>query len=83
MIRGPLSFAYSQLMRMRRAAYERNVFSVKKTGCPVISVGNITVGGTGKNACHLSFVVVAFREEYKIRCCLSGLPRSLLWRGVC
>ena len=35
-------------MRMRRAAYERDIFPVRKTGCPVISVGNITAGGTGK-----------------------------------
>ncbi|MHC4294193.1 MAG: tetraacyldisaccharide 4'-kinase [Planctomycetota bacterium] len=44
----PVGCAYSLAMRLRRAMYRRGVFKVAQTDVPVISVGNITTGGTGK-----------------------------------
>jgi tetraacyldisaccharide 4'-kinase len=44
----PLSLAYGQLMRLRAALYERGILEQKRLNRPVISVGNLTVGGTGK-----------------------------------
>lgn len=44
----PFSALYSLATRLRLAAYRRHLFSVTKLDAPVISVGNITTGGTGK-----------------------------------
>src|ERR1041385_1700476 len=44
----PLTIAYRLAVRLRLAAYRRHLFSVSKLNVPVISVGNITTGGTGK-----------------------------------
>ena len=44
----PLSGLYGVAMKARRALYQRGLFRVHKIGVPVISVGNITTGGTGK-----------------------------------
>jgi tetraacyldisaccharide 4'-kinase len=44
----PLSTLYSAVTRVRLAAYRRRLFSVSKLAAPVVSVGNITTGGTGK-----------------------------------
>jgi tetraacyldisaccharide 4'-kinase len=44
----PLSTIYSAVMRTRLAAYRRGWFSVARLPVPVISVGNLTTGGTGK-----------------------------------
>ena len=44
----PLSVVYSAVMRARLAAYRHGLFSVSKLAAPVISVGNLTTGGTGK-----------------------------------
>jgi tetraacyldisaccharide 4'-kinase len=44
----PLSTLYSAVTRMRLAAYKKGFFSVRKLDAPVISIGNITTGGTGK-----------------------------------
>mgnify|MGYP001157805130 CR=1 FL=1 len=44
----PLSGLYGLAMKARRALYGRGLFRVHKAGAPVISVGNITTGGTGK-----------------------------------
>lgn len=50
-IRGPLralSSIYGFCLRVRELAYKRGVFSTDEVSIPVISVGNITLGGTGK-----------------------------------
>jgi len=44
----PLSAIYSAITRTRLAAYERGWLSVSRLAAPVISVGNLTTGGTGK-----------------------------------
>ncbi|HVG39085.1 MAG TPA: tetraacyldisaccharide 4'-kinase, partial [Pyrinomonadaceae bacterium] len=44
----PLSLLYAALMRVRNASYDRGVFAAHRAGRPVISVGNVTTGGTGK-----------------------------------
>jgi tetraacyldisaccharide 4'-kinase len=44
----PAALAYGFAMRLRREAYREGTFQVRKLGAPVISVGNVTVGGTGK-----------------------------------
>jgi tetraacyldisaccharide 4'-kinase len=44
----PLSAIYSAVTQARLSAYRRGWFSISKLPAPVISVGNLTTGGTGK-----------------------------------
>lgn len=43
-----LSFLYSFGVNLRLSCYKLGIFKPAKLGCYVISLGNITVGGTGK-----------------------------------
>ena len=43
-----LSFIYGCLVAIRNFFYETKIFSTKSLKCKVISIGNITVGGSGK-----------------------------------
>ncbi|MDT8323182.1 MAG: tetraacyldisaccharide 4'-kinase, partial [Bacteroidota bacterium] len=43
-----ISSLYAIAMQLRNAAYDRGVLRAQDAGVPVISVGNITAGGTGK-----------------------------------
>ena len=43
-----LSFIYGSLVDIRNFFYETNILSTKSLNCKVISIGNITVGGSGK-----------------------------------
>ena len=40
--------AYGVAMTLRRAAYGRRIFSSFPAGVPVVSIGNLTAGGSGK-----------------------------------
>lgn len=42
------SVIYGGMVNLRLAGYKAGIFRRKKLGCYVISLGNITVGGTGK-----------------------------------
>jgi tetraacyldisaccharide 4'-kinase len=44
----PLSLVFGALTRARTRLYRSGVFKTERVGAPVISVGNLTVGGTGK-----------------------------------
>jgi tetraacyldisaccharide 4'-kinase len=44
----PLGLLYGAAMRARASLYEHQFFRTHKFGKPVISIGNLTTGGTGK-----------------------------------
>jgi tetraacyldisaccharide 4'-kinase len=44
----PLSALYSSVVSARNALYDRDILKARKLSWPVISVGNISVGGSGK-----------------------------------
>lgn len=44
----PFSPLYTLAMHLRAALYRRRIFTSHRLACPVISVGNLTMGGTGK-----------------------------------
>ena len=44
----PLSWVYGAIVGLRRRAYARGWLTVHRVGRPVVVVGNLSVGGTGK-----------------------------------
>lgn len=55
----PLGPVYSMIMSMRARLYSRRLFSVNTFDIPVVSVGNLTMGGTGKTP-----MVAALAEHF-------------------
>jgi tetraacyldisaccharide 4'-kinase len=55
----PFSYLYGLAARCRVALYTKGVFKRRRLKAPVISVGNLTVGGTGKTP-----MVLCLAEEF-------------------
>jgi tetraacyldisaccharide 4'-kinase len=67
-----LSLPYEWGVRIRTILYSINLWKSKRLPCPVISVGNITVGGTGKTP-----LVITLAKGLMDR----GIPMGILSRG--
>jgi tetraacyldisaccharide 4'-kinase len=68
----PLAWLYALISRLRRYAYARGWLKTQRAGKPVIVVGNLTTGGTGKTP------LVAWLAE---QLSLSGLKVGIVSRG--
>ncbi|MBF0101998.1 MAG: tetraacyldisaccharide 4'-kinase [Desulfobacterales bacterium] len=61
-----LSTIYSQLMRLREQLYLHNWLKQNRLSCKVISIGNITVGGTGKTPMTLYIARMLHELGYRV-----------------
>lgn len=52
----PLSLLYKAVMAVRKVFYSNGLFDVYKASVPVLIVGNISVGGTGKTPLTMAIV---------------------------
>lgn len=68
----PLSLVFRAIVATRRALYRGGVLRVERVPVPVVVVGNITVGGTGKTP-----LVIALCKELRDR----GLRPGVVSRG--
>jgi tetraacyldisaccharide 4'-kinase len=68
----PLSLAYALVMELRAGAYKIGLFRSHKSSVPVISIGNIVAGGTGKTPMAIYVAQVLMH---------SGLRPAVLSRG--
>ena len=60
-----LSWPYRLIINFRNWLYEKKIIASLKLPCPVISVGNITVGGTGKTPCTIMLAKMLQSHGFK------------------
>jgi tetraacyldisaccharide-1-P 4'-kinase len=71
----PLSWLYTVGIQLRNVLYTHGVFKARRLPCRVISVGNITVGGTGKTPTVITIVKYLQREGIRVVVLLRGYKR--------
>jgi tetraacyldisaccharide 4'-kinase len=60
-----LSLLYRLIINSRNRLYDNKLLKEVKLTCPVISVGNITVGGTGKTPCVIWLAQMLQQRGYR------------------
>ena len=71
----PFSLIYNVVTSVRNFLYDKGVFKTVQYGIPVICVGNITVGGTGKTP-HTEYIVRLLKKEYRVAVLSRGYKRK-------
>lgn len=64
------SFFYGKIQNLRSSLYEKEIFTSHSLGAKTVSIGNITVGGTGKTPL-VAFVAKVLAEKGERVCILS------------
>ncbi|MCY1723448.1 tetraacyldisaccharide 4'-kinase [Prolixibacteraceae bacterium Z1-6] len=71
----PLSWLYGFVVSLRNRAYDLQILKSTEFDVPVISIGNITVGGTGKTP-HAEYLVKLLKEKYEVATLSRGYKRK-------
>ena len=78
----PLSWLYGLGVKLRNMAFEMNLLKSRSFDIPVISVGNITVGGTGKTP-HVEYLIELLKDhcrwQYSV-VATSARAKDLSWQ---
>lgn len=67
-------FPYYLTLKIRHYLYDNGIFKSYKFDIPVISIGNISAGGTGKTP-HTEFIVRELLEDYRVAVLSRGYGR--------
>lgn len=72
----PFSLLYGLLISLRNFFYDKGWLRSFEFDFPVILVGNLNTGGTGKTP-HVEYLIHALRQKYKIATLSRGYKRKL------
>ena len=71
----PFSLLYGIAVFVRNMLFDFHILKSRQFNLPVISVGNITVGGTGKTP-HVEYLVKLLKDDFKIAVLSRGYKRK-------
>src|SRR5687768_2284580 len=71
----PFAFIYGAIVAARNWLYDKNIFRGASFGLPVICVGNLSIGGTGKSP-MVEYIVLHLKNEFKVATLSRGYKRK-------
>ncbi len=71
----PLSWCYGLVVKLRNFLFETGALKSRSFTVPVIAVGNITVGGTGKTP-HVEYLVDLLKNQFNVAVLSRGYKRK-------
>jgi tetraacyldisaccharide 4'-kinase len=71
----PLSWIYGGMVRFRNWLFDIGLKKSQSFSIPIISVGNITVGGSGKTP-HVEYLIRLLHDKVKIAVLSRGYKRK-------
>lgn len=71
----PFSFLYGICIRIRNFLFQTSILKSQRFAIPILCVGNITVGGTGKTP-HTELIIETLRHKFRVACLSRGYKRK-------
>lgn len=71
----PLSIIYGVVVGIRNFLFHIGILKSRRFSVPVLCVGNITVGGTGKTP-HTELIIAELRKNFRVACLSRGYKRK-------
>ncbi len=71
----PISVIYGQITKLRNKMYDTGILKSTKFDIPVIVVGNLSVGGTGKTP-QIEYLINLLKPNYKVAVLSRGYKRK-------
>lgn len=71
----PFALLFGLVVTIRNWLYDKNILKSASFGLPLISVGNLSVGGTGKSP-MVEFLVMHLKGQYKVATLSRGYKRK-------
>lgn len=71
----PFSIIYATITDIRNSLYDRGIFTSKSYNIPVICVGNLSTGGTGKSP-MIEYLISYFKDDYSLAVLSRGYKRK-------
>jgi tetraacyldisaccharide 4'-kinase len=71
----PLALIYTAGVRLRNKLYDKGLFASYRFGISVVSIGNITVGGTGKTP-HTEYLIDILSRDFSLAVLSRGYRRQ-------
>ncbi|MEG0794886.1 MAG: tetraacyldisaccharide 4'-kinase [Odoribacter sp.] len=71
----PLSVIYGMIVGFRNILFHLGILKSRSFSIPIICVGNITVGGTGKTP-HTELIISTLQEKFRVACLSRGYKRK-------
>ncbi len=71
----PFALLYGLIIFLRNKLYDWQVFNTVEFDLPVIAIGNLTVGGTGKTP-HIEYLIELLQEHYYVATLSRGYGRK-------
>lgn len=60
----PFSFLYGSILAVRNFLFDKGLFKVERFPIPIVSIGNLSVGGTGKTPHVIYFVEQMLKSQH-------------------
>lgn len=77
----PFSFIYGLIIVFRNWLFDKNYLKSASFNFPIICIGNLAVGGTGKTP-MVEFLIRMLRDEYKVATLSRGYKRKTKGFGI-
>ncbi len=71
----PIGILYAIVTEIRNFLFDKNILKSKSFQIPIINVGNLSIGGTGKTP-QIEYLIRLLKDEYKVAVLSRGYKRK-------